>query len=122
MHHVDVHVSNLRRTRPLLDAIFQCVHYAIRSEDDTIVSYWKNGVRPSIVFEEGGCVGGSTRLAFAVATRDEVDTAARVAASHGACNIEGPAIHPEYGDYYAVFFEDEDGNLYEVVHDPDTAS
>lgn len=117
MHHVDVHVSSLRRTRPLLDALFQSVQYAIRMEDDDFVSYWKNGVRPSIGFLEGGSVGGSTRLAFAVATRDEVDAAARAAASHGARIIEGPGLHPEYGDYYAVFFEDEDGNRYEVAHD-----
>ena len=120
MHHVDVHVSNLRRTRPLLNALFQSVHYAIRWDDDEFVSYWKNGARPSIGFIEGECVVGSTRLAFAVPSQDEVDAAARGAASHGARNIEGPGLHPEYGAYYAVFFEDEDGNRYEVVHDPET--
>ena len=32
--------------------------------------------------------------------------------------IEGPGIHPEYGDdYYAVFFEDPDGNRYEICLD-----
>ena len=120
MHHIDVHVSDLRRTRPLLDALFGGVRYELRSERDGFVSYWKGGVRPSIGFLEGESFAGSTQLAVGVESRAAVDAVARFVASAGACNVEGPALCPEYGDeYYALFFEDVDGNRYEVVHDPE---
>jgi len=35
--------------------------------------------------------------------------------TRGARAIEGPGLHPEYGEYYAVFFEDADGNRFEIV-------
>ena len=60
---------------------------------------------------------GSTRLAFAVETRGQVDAAAEIVRKHGARAIEGPGLHPEYGDYYAVFFEDAEGNKFEITAD-----
>lgn len=120
MHHIDIHVSDLRRTRPLLDALFASVGYRLRSEREGFVSYWKDGRRPSIGFLEGDCIAGSTQLAFAVASQADVDAAARSVAASSAVKIDGPALCPEYGDeYYAVFFEDADGNRYEVMHDPE---
>ncbi|MFZ1016724.1 MAG: VOC family protein, partial [Candidatus Cybelea sp.] len=65
---------------------------------------------------------GSMRVAFAVKTPAQVDAAARVAARCGARAIEGPGLHPEYGDYYAVFFEDADGNRFEIMADEAAAA
>ena len=120
MHHVDVHVSDFGRTQRLLAALMPHLGYSVRTLDDDYVAYWRNGVRPSIGFIADGEVSGSgmMRLAFAVAEKNTVDAAARAAIENGARNIEGPAIHDEYSDdYYAVFFEDTDGNRFEVVHD-----
>jgi predicted lactoylglutathione lyase len=55
------------------------------------------------------------RIAFAVETREQVDEVARIVCDRGAQAMEGPSVHTEYGDYYAVFFEDRDGNRYEVM-------
>lgn len=120
MHHVDVHVRSVPRVRKLLDAFMPIIGYAVRSDETDFVSYWRNGSRPSIGFiEDGTPVGNSPmRIAFAAATVEEVDAAARSAVTAGARNVDGPAIHAEYGDdYYAVFFEDFDGNKFEIVHD-----
>lgn len=120
MHHIDVHVTNVDRTRKLLDAFMPLVGYQLRNEYDDFVSYWRNGTRPSIGFIEDGArnAAGMIRIAFAVPTTEAVDTAANAALGAGARNVEGPSIHPEYGDdYYAVFFEDDDGNKFEIVHD-----
>jgi catechol 2,3-dioxygenase-like lactoylglutathione lyase family enzyme len=58
-----------------------------------------------------------TCIAFWVNTPEEVDRIGQVVRRAGAQNIEGPATSPEYSeDYYAVFFEDPDGNRLEVVH------
>ncbi len=118
MHHVDVHVSNLPATRRLFDAVAPAIGYEIRSADDDFVSYWR-GRRPSIGFIADGLAGSAAmQLAFAVSTADAVDAAADAARRNGARNIDGPAIHPEYGDdYYAVFFEDASGNKFEVLRD-----
>ncbi len=123
MHHVDVHVTSVPRSRQLLDAFMPVVGYNVRYEETDFVSYWRGGTRPAIGFIEDGTPvrASAMRIAFAVAQTDDVDAAASVAIGAGARNIEGPGLHPEYGDdYYAVFFEDFDGNKFEVVHDAAT--
>lgn len=56
-----------------------------------------------------------TRIAFWAESREEVDKIAQVARDAGARNIEGPEVCEEYSPgYYAVFFEDPDGNKLEV--------
>src|SRR5215470_11567441 len=54
-----------------------------------------------------------SRVAFAAPSREVVDRVAETARALKAPNIEGP--EEAYGpDYYAVFFEDPDGNKLEV--------
>lgn len=58
-----------------------------------------------------------SRIAFWAESRAEVDRIAQVAKKAGARNIEGPQAWTEYTPgYYAVFFEDPDGNKLEVCH------
>ncbi len=118
MHHVDVHVSDLAATKRLFDAVAPSIGYELRAADEDFVSYWR-GKRPSIGFIADGVAGSAAmQLAFAVETDDAVDAAADAARRNGARNIDGPAIHPEYGDdYYAVFFEDAGGNKFEVLRE-----
>ena len=59
----------------------------------------------------------STCVAFWVESREDVDRIGEVVKRAGGLNIEGPGFSPEYDEtYYAVFFEDPDGNRLEVVH------
>jgi predicted enzyme related to lactoylglutathione lyase len=56
---------------------------------------------------------GPTRVALFAQTCEDVDRATSVALEIGAQNIEGPDY--SYGpEYYAVFFDDPDGNRLEV--------
>ena len=56
-----------------------------------------------------------TRIAFWADTPEEVDQVAKIVREAGGKNIEGPQIWPEYSPgYYALFFEDPDGNKLEV--------
>ncbi|MBV8813247.1 MAG: VOC family protein [Verrucomicrobia bacterium] len=67
--------------------------------------------------EDPGHRPNGTRIAFWVNSREHVDRIAQVVQRAGGRNIEGPALNPEYSeDYYAVFFEDPDGNRLEVLH------
>ena len=48
-------------------------------------------------------------------TRGQVDRVAKIVREAGGQNLEGPQIWPEYRPgYYALFFEDPDGNKLEV--------
>jgi predicted enzyme related to lactoylglutathione lyase len=67
--------------------------------------------------ENPGHQPNATCIAFWVNTREEVDRIGEVVRRTGGQNIEGPTLSSEYSeDYYAVFFEDPDGNRLEVVH------
>jgi catechol 2,3-dioxygenase-like lactoylglutathione lyase family enzyme len=57
------------------------------------------------------------RIAFWAESREAVDKVAEAIRHAGAKNIEGPELCVEYSPgYYAVFFEDPDGNKLEVCH------
>jgi predicted lactoylglutathione lyase len=117
VHHIDVHVRDLAATKRLFSALAPGLGYELRSEYDEFISFWRTGKRRPVVgflldTEHGSA---SMRLAFAVEGLKDVDRLAGIARENGATAIEGPAFHPEYGDdYYAVFFEDADGNRYEI--------
>ncbi len=56
-----------------------------------------------------------TRIAFWAETQEEVDRLAEIVREAGGQNLEGPQIWTEYTPgYYAIFFEDPDGNKLEV--------
>lgn len=124
LHHLDIHVRDIDATQTLLDALAGHIGYrrivdSAEPEEPGFVGYETvSGGRPRFgLIPDLAALPGSTRVAFAVETRAQVDAAARVARDHGACAIEGPGPHPEYGDYYAVFFEDAGGNKFEICAD-----
>ena len=56
-----------------------------------------------------------SRIAFWAESRAAVDKVAEVVRQAGGKNVEGPELCVEYSPgYYAVFFEDPDGNKLEV--------
>jgi glyoxylase I family protein len=121
LHHIDVHVRDLTAASAFFDALAEHVGYRRRVDPEPdFVGYERcDAGRPRIGFTlDPAHRAGTMRIAFAVATREQVDAAARAAVARGARGIEGPSLNPEYGDdYYAVFFEDPDGNRYEVLVD-----
>jgi catechol 2,3-dioxygenase-like lactoylglutathione lyase family enzyme len=124
LHHIDIHVRNIDAAQDLLDALAEHIGYrrivgSDEPEEPGFVGYeTAAGGRPRFgLIPDPASLPGSTRVAFAVAARAQVDAAAVAAREHGAVAIEGPALHPEYGDYYAIFFEDADGNKFEICAD-----
>ena len=56
-----------------------------------------------------------TRIAFWADTREEVDRIAKVVRDAGGKKLEGPEVCRGYSPgYYAFFFEDPDGNKFEI--------
>jgi predicted lactoylglutathione lyase len=118
MHHIDVHVRDLEAVRTLFDALSSDLGYERVPDEAGFVGYAPvDGSRPRIGFtDDGEFAAGSIRIAFGVAGRDAVERSAATVRRFGGQKLEGPSLHPEYGDdYYALFFEDGDGNRYEIV-------
>ena len=122
LHHIDVHVRDIQATKRFFDALAPAIGYRIRADYDEFVGYEpaKADVRAWDSSSIRNTVPGLMRLAFGVDSREAVDAAAKIASENGARNMDGPSLHPEYGDdYYAAFFEDADGNLYEIAAEPE---
>lgn len=122
LHHIDIHAIDPTGPKRLLDAIADVIGYVPRTGDDADFAGYvaANGRRPNLgIIADLDHRAGSMQIAFGVQSNAKVDEAGRRALEAGARAIEGPAFHPEYGDdYYAVFFEDDQGNKYEVCADP----
>ncbi|MGC1381062.1 MAG: VOC family protein [Candidatus Baltobacteraceae bacterium] len=118
LHHIDVHVRDLSAASALFDGLAEAIGYRRRADEEPDFAGYETtgGGRPRIgLILDPQHQAGSMRLAFLVESRRQVDAVAEIARSRGARAIEGPGLHPEYGEYYAVFFEDGEGNKYEVV-------
>lgn len=117
--HIDMRVADLARTRPLYDALLPAMGYSEINADEESAGYHRageTGAEPFIwLVQEAAHVANGTRLAFAAASRAEVDRFAAIAQAAGAQAYEGPQLVREYGPYYyAAFFEDAEGNKLEI--------
>ncbi len=65
--------------------------------------------------EEPGHRGNANRFAFWADSEEEVNRLGEIVRAAGAQKVEGPEYCAEYTPgYYAVFFEDTDGNKWEI--------
>ncbi len=115
LSHVDLRVRDRVKATAFYDAILVPFGYA-RVDGETFTTYEVSAEDDSTTWlgfiVDAAMHPGSARVALAAATRGEVDHAAELAHAAGAARIEGPEY--AYGpDYYAVFFEDPDGNKLE---------
>lgn len=125
LDHIDQRVRSLRDALPFYDALMEALGMQRITNDDS--AEWAGyayedaddgdpiptpffGLIPS-----PGHRTDETRIAFAAPTRADVDRIADAVRRAGAKAVEGPEICAEYSPrYYAVFFEDQDGNHFEV--------
>ena len=117
--HIDLRVKNFDRAmkfyRQLLPALgFTCD----RSDQEWATFYSVGGDKPSAFFgftADPEHQPNGSRIAFWAETRAEVDRIGDLVSQIGGRTIEGPELCQEYSPgYYAVFFEDPDGNKLEV--------
>jgi glyoxylase I family protein len=118
--HVDLRVVDVARCRPFYDALLREYGFRGKSQPDGAQLYYRledRQVREVIVVSaDPDHRPNATRLAFAGATRTDVDRIAAVARDAGAQAFEAPHACTEYtATYYAAFFEDPDGNRLEIV-------
>lgn len=123
LSHVDLRVRDRVKAVEFYDAFLNLLG-AVKHDGPTFTGWAippadaPDDWRPTEWFgltEEPDMTPGSTRIAFDAPSRGTVDAIAVYLPALGARNIEQP--HEAYGPkYYAVFFDDPDGNKLEICH------
>ena len=116
--HIDLRVKDVERAKKFYVPVLKALGFTLDQKIKDWVSYEapQTDGMPTEFFgftHDPNHKPNGTRIAFSAETREEVDRVAEVARAAGAKNIEGPEVYEEPG-YYAVFFEDPDGNKLEV--------
>lgn len=119
LDHIDMRVRDLARVRPLYDALLPAMGYSKINADDESAGYHRpgeTGGEPFIwLVADPEHAPNGTRIAFAAASRADVERLAALARSAGAQAFEAPELIVDYGpNYYAAFFEDAEGNKLEI--------
>ncbi len=117
--HIDLRVQNRARAQSFYSKILPALGFT-RDESGAKWGAFEvesgNGPVEFFAFDEDpNHRPNQTRIAFWADTRKEVDAVAEIVRLAGGRNLEGPQIWTEYTPgYYALFFEDPDGNKMEV--------
>ena len=117
--HVDLRVSSFAVAREFYDVFLPALGFPEVRAAVVEVCYYAEGERKKVPFialnEEPGHRGNANRVAFHADTEEEVDRLGAIIRQAGARNVEGPEYCHDYTPgYYAVFFEDADGNKWEI--------
>jgi catechol 2,3-dioxygenase-like lactoylglutathione lyase family enzyme len=113
--HIDLRIRNRARAQEFFAKVLPAIGFSL----DKWGAFEKDGAgKPSEFFgftEDANHRPNDTRIAFWAETREQVDRVAQVVREAGGRNLEGLQIWPEYSaGYYALFFEDPDGNKLEI--------
>jgi len=115
--HIDLRVRDVKKAFKLYDAMLRGLG-ATKSYKGGRAAEWFHGAREEPFFgihRDTKHAPNKSRIAFAAQTRKEVDRIARLIKRAGARSLEGPDVCKSYTQpYYAVFFEDADGNKFEI--------
>jgi catechol 2,3-dioxygenase-like lactoylglutathione lyase family enzyme len=117
--HIDLRVKDRARAQEFYSKILPAIGFTLDKSADEWGAFEVDGAgQPSEFFgftEDTNHRPNETRIAFWAHTRQQVNSVAKVVRDAGGQNLEGPQICPQYSPgYYALFFEDPDGNKLEV--------
>ena len=118
--HIDLRVRNRDAAQRFYAQILPAIGFRVDKSGEKWGLFEAEGTLAVDFFgftEDANQQPNENRIAFWAPNREAVDQAAEVIRKAGAKNIEGPEVCVEYSPgYYAVFFEDPDGNKLEVCH------
>lgn len=118
--HIDLRVKNRESAQRFYAQILPAIGFRVDKSGEQWGLFETEGSVAVDFFgftEEADHRPNGNRIAFWAPSREAVDKAAEVIREAGGRNIEGPELCIEYSPgYYAVFFEDPDGNKLEVCH------
>jgi predicted lactoylglutathione lyase len=117
--HIDLRVRDVERAKKFYKPLMNALGFTVDSSGVKWTTYDappKGGI-PGEMFgfiHDPNHKPNETRIAFWADSREEVDRVAEIARAAGAKNIEGP--EPYTPNYYAVFFDDPEGNKLEICY------
>ncbi|HEX4630784.1 MAG TPA: VOC family protein [Chthoniobacterales bacterium] len=118
--HIDLRVKNRENAQRFYSQILPAIGFSVDKSGEKWGLFEAQGSVTVDFFgftEEADHQPNGNRISFWAESREAVDRVAGVLRAAGAKNIEGPELCVEYSPgYYAVFFEDPDGNKLEVCH------
>ena len=116
--HIDLRVRNRKAAQNFYAQILPAIGFTVDKSGERWGLFEAPGGKGVDFFgftEEADHRPNGNRIAFWAESRDAVDKVAEFIRKAGGKNIEGPELCLEYSPgYYAVFFEDPDGNKLEV--------
>jgi glyoxylase I family protein len=130
VHHVFLNVRDLARARAFYGRLMPRLGYSGVQESPGACGFLSPAGSVWIKQADAAFAGdtfhkdrvGLCEVAFAAASRADVDALHRELAATGVPILHAPREYPEYvPGYYAVFFSDPDGIKLEFVHIPDAA-
>lgn len=118
--HIDLRVRNRETAQRFYEQLLPAIGFRVDKSGHEWGQFEAEGGKAVEFFgftEEAGHQPSGTRIAFWADSRAVVDRVAEAVRKAGGRNIEGPEVCVDYSPgYYAVFFEDPDGNKLEVCH------
>jgi catechol 2,3-dioxygenase-like lactoylglutathione lyase family enzyme len=116
--HIDLRVKNREKAQRFYALVLPAIGFQVDKSGERWGLFEAEGDAAVEFFgftEESDHKPNGNRIAFWAPSRAAVDKAAEIIREAGGKNIEGPELCVEYSPgYYAVFFEDPDGNKLEV--------
>jgi catechol 2,3-dioxygenase-like lactoylglutathione lyase family enzyme len=115
--HIDLRVRNRAKAQAFFARILPALGFTRDQSGEEWGAFEKEGERCEFFgfTEDAAHQPNQNRIAFWADSKEEADRIARVIIEAGGKNPEGPQLWPEYSPgYYAFFFEDPDGNKFEI--------
>ena len=116
--HIDLRVRNRALAQKFYAQVLPAIGFRIDKSGDEWGCFEPESGKATDFFgftEDPNHRPNATRIAFWAESREAVDNVAEIVRAAGGKNMEGPELCLEYSPgYYAVFFEDPDGNKLEV--------
>jgi catechol 2,3-dioxygenase-like lactoylglutathione lyase family enzyme len=124
--HIDLRVRNRKAAQRFYSQLLPAIGFRVDKSGDELGLFAAAEGKAVDFFcftEEADHKPNGNRIAFWAESRAAVDKVAKAVRKAGAKNIEGPEVCLDYSPgYYAVFFEDPDGNKLEVCYRERAAS
>jgi catechol 2,3-dioxygenase-like lactoylglutathione lyase family enzyme len=118
--HIDLRVKNREAAQRFYAQILPAIGFRVDKSGEQWGLFEADGQTAVDFFgftEESDHQPNGSRIAFWAESREAVDRIGEIVRKAGARNIEGPELCVDYSPgYYALFFEDPDGNKLEVCH------
>jgi catechol 2,3-dioxygenase-like lactoylglutathione lyase family enzyme len=116
--HIDLRVKNREIAQRFYAQVLPAIGFKIDESGEEWGQFQPAGKTPVPFFgftEDADHKPNGNRIAFWADSRAAVDKVAEVVRKAGGKNLEGPELCVDYSPgYYAIFFEDPDGNKLEV--------